>query len=67
MGELARYAKITLVVDSVESFLESESLLSRTLYITMMDIIYIAVLYSDEDQNKDSLQNIRAALDFSKT
>ncbi len=67
MGELARYAKITLVVDSVESFLESESLLSRTLYITMMDIIYIAVLYSDEDQNKDSLQNIRAALDYSKT
>lgn len=66
LGELVQYADVTLVVDSVEAFLESESLLSRSLYITIMDIIYISVLYSDEEQNREALKHIREALDYSK-
>lgn len=66
ISELTNYADISLVINSHEAFLESESLLSRTLYITMMDIIYISVLYSDENENKKTIGFIRDALSKSK-
>lgn len=66
ISELTNYADISLVINSHEAFLESESLLSRTLYITMMDVIYISVLYSDVNDNKKSLDFIRDALSTSK-
>lgn len=66
ISQLTKYADVSLVIDSHEAFLESESLLSRTLYITMMDIIYIAVLYSEEEAHRRDINKIRDALTKSK-
>lgn len=66
LSELLEYADSSFIVDSEEASLGSESLSSRNLYLTIMDIIYTAIMYQDEDYNKKSIANIRKALLHSK-
>lgn len=66
LSTLLEYADSSFIVDSEEASLGSESLSSRNLYLTIMDIIYTAIMYQDEDYNKESIANIRKALLHSK-
>ncbi len=66
LSKLLEYADSSFIVDSEEASLGSESLSSRNLYLTIMDIIYTAIMYQDEDYNKESIANIRKALLHSK-
>lgn len=66
MSPLVEYADVAFVVDSQEASLGSETLSSRNLYLTIMDILYSYIMYHDELHNKDSLKKIRKALQYSK-
>lgn len=66
MSELLEYADVSFVIDTVEASLGSESLSSRSLYLTVIDILYTAVMYDDEENNKNSVAKIRKALLHSK-
>lgn len=65
--ELVRLSNTSFVVDSEESAFRSEALTSRILYLTIIDILYVTVMYNDEEKNKQSLENIRKALSITKT
>ena len=64
--DLVKLSSISFVVDSEESAFQSETLTSRILYLTIIDILYVALMYHDEAKNKDSLEKIRKALAVTK-
>ncbi|WAA09123.1 MurR/RpiR family transcriptional regulator [Fervidibacillus albus] len=66
-SDLVNLSDISFVVYSEESAFRSETLTARILYLTIIDILYVAVMYHDEDKNKQSLENIRKALSITKT
>lgn len=66
-SELVKLSDVSFVVYSEESAFRSESLTARILYLTIIDIIYVAVMYHDEAKNKHSLESIRKALTITKT
>lgn len=66
LGELVQYTDLVFIIDTVEATFGSESLFSRNLYITIIDILYTAVMYNDEEKNKQSIATIRKALSQSK-
>lgn len=53
---LEEISDITFVVSSDESTLKSETLTSRILYTTIMDILYIIIMYRDNEYNIKSLE-----------
>lgn len=61
-SELVNYSDETLIVISDESKFRSESLNSRILYLTVMDIINTTLMYKDEVNNQISFDNMRDAL-----
>lgn len=59
---LNQYAYERFNIPTEESIFKNESLTSRNLYLTVIDIIYTNVMYKDEDYNQKSMDNIRDAL-----
>lgn len=66
-SKLVKLADVAFVVDSEESTFRSETLTSRILYLTIIDILYTATMYHDETENKNSLDKIREVLAITKT
>ncbi|MGO4928379.1 MurR/RpiR family transcriptional regulator [Fundicoccus sp. Sow4_F4] len=66
-SELVSYADESLIVISEESKFRSESLSSRILYLTVMDIINTAIMYKDEIENQASFDMLRDALAVTRT
>lgn len=65
--QLVKLSDVSFVVDSEESAFRSETLTSRILYLTIIDILYTATMYHDEAENKVSLDKIRDVLAITKT
>lgn len=59
---LVEFSDSIFVIHSDESKFRTESLTSRILYLTVLDILYTLVMYSDEDSNYDALEQIRKVL-----
>ncbi|UJF16321.1 MurR/RpiR family transcriptional regulator [Jeotgalibaca sp. MA1X17-3] len=66
-SEIVSLADVSFVVYSEESAFRSETLTSRILYLTIIDILYVNTMYHNEEQNKNSLEHIRDALSITKT
>lgn len=66
-SELINLADETIIAYSEESKFRTESLSARILYLSLMDIIYVNVMYHDNVDNYKSMDNIRSALSISKT
>ncbi|WP_035052283.1 MurR/RpiR family transcriptional regulator [Carnobacterium pleistocenium] len=64
--DLVKLSTVAFIVDSEESVFQSETLTSRILYMTIIDILYVAMMYHDEAKNKESLERIRKALAITK-
>lgn len=64
--DLVKLSNVAFIVDSEESAFQSETLTSRILYLTIIDILYVALMYHDEAKNKESLEKIRKALSVTK-
>ncbi|AXY24884.1 RpiR family phosphosugar-binding transcriptional regulator [Suicoccus acidiformans] len=65
-SELMNYSDETIIVISDEAQFRAESLTSRILYLTVMDIIYTIVMYSDEEINMQSFDKIRGAISVTR-
>lgn len=65
-SEIVKLSDVSFVIFSEESTFRSEALTARILYLTLIDILYVAVMYHDEENNKKSLENIRRALSNTK-
>ena len=63
---LVKLANVAFVVLSKESEFRSETLTSRLVYLTIIDIIYTSMMYVGEDQNRKALLDIRRALSVTK-
>lgn len=61
-SELVKYSDESLIVISEESKFRSESLNSRILYLTVMDVINTTLMYKDEVNNQSSFDKMRDAL-----
>lgn len=53
--ELERLSDVCFVVSSEDSALRSETLTSRILYMTIIDILYVIIMYRDKMYNEKSL------------
>lgn len=65
-SELVKLSDVSFVVYSEEYAFRSEALTARILYLTLIDILYVTVMYRDEEKNKESLDKIRNALAITK-
>ncbi|MGO4927083.1 MurR/RpiR family transcriptional regulator [Fundicoccus sp. Sow4_F4] len=65
-SDLVKLSSAAFVVLSKESAFRSETLTSRLVYLTIIDIIYTAVMYDDEQQNRKALLDIRRALSVTR-
>jgi len=65
-SELVKLSDVSFVVYSEEFAFRSEALTARILYLTIIDILYVAVMYQDEEKNRESLEKIRSALSITK-
>ncbi|MDN6159763.1 MAG: MurR/RpiR family transcriptional regulator [Staphylococcus equorum] len=66
-SDLIKLADETIIAYSEESKFRTESLSARILYLSLMDIIYVNVMYHDDVDNYKSMDSIRSALSVSKT
>lgn len=66
-SELLKLSDVCFVVYTEESAFHSETLTSRLLYLTIIDILYVDVMYHEEDVNKKSIEHIREALSITKS
>lgn len=65
-SELVSYSDESLIVISDESKFRSESLNSRILYQTVMDIIHTTIMYKDEAGNQKAFDMMRDALSVTR-
>ncbi|WP_124059312.1 MurR/RpiR family transcriptional regulator [Vaginisenegalia massiliensis] len=65
-SHLIDYSDETFIIFSEESKFRTESLTSRILYLTVMDIIYTIIMYRNEEQSSQSLERIRSALKITR-
>ena len=65
-SELVKLSTAAFVVLSKESTFRSETLTSRLVYLTIIDIIYTSIMYADEQQNRKALLDIRKALSVTR-
>lgn len=66
-SELVSLADESITIYSEESKFRTESLSSRILYLTVMDIIYVNLMYHDDKVAQQSMNKIRSILSISKT
>lgn len=67
LSELVKLADESIITYTEEAKFRSESLSSRILYLTLMDTIYVNIMYHDHKSSYRSMDNIRQALSVSKT
>ena len=65
-SELVKLSTAAFVVLSKESTFRSETLTSRLVYLTIIDIIYTSIMYADEQENRKALLDIRRALSVTR-
>lgn len=65
-SELVSLSDVSFTVYSEESAFRSEALTARILYLTIIDILYVSVMYRDEKKNQQSLDNIRQAISITR-
>lgn len=65
-SELVKLSNAAFVVLSKESAFRSETLTSRLVYLTVIDIIYTSIMYADEQENRKALLDIRRALSVTR-
>lgn len=66
-GKILKFSTESVIAFSQEAKYRTESLTSRLLYQTVMDILYTIIIFKDEDVNEKVLKRIRSALSLSKT
>lgn len=54
--DLVKLSTVAFIVDSEESVFQSETLTSRILYMTIIDILYVAMMYHDEAKKQRILR-----------
>lgn len=65
-SELNKLSDACIIINSKESLFRTESLTSRILYLTVIDIIYINLMYMDIETNLNSINHIRQSLNITK-
>lgn len=63
---LVDMADVSLVTYSEEAVFRSESLTAKVLYLTLIDILYVNIMYKDEEKNLESLKKIRKAISITR-
>lgn len=66
-GKILKFATESVIAFSQEAKYRTESLTSRLLYQTVMDILYTIIMFKDEEENEKVLRKQRSALSLSKT
>lgn len=66
-GKILKLATESVIAFSQEAKYRTESLTSRLLYQTVMDILYTIIMFKDEEENEKVLRKQRSALSLSKT
>ena len=66
-GKILKLATESVIAFSQEAKYRTESLTSRLLYQTVMDILYTIIMFKDEEENEKVLRRQRSALSLSKT
>ena len=66
-GKILKLATESVIAFSQEAKYRTESLTSRLLYQTVMDILYTIIMFKDEEENEKVLKRIRSAISLSKT
>ncbi|RLK63483.1 MurR/RpiR family transcriptional regulator [Atopobacter sp. AH10] len=63
---LCKYADEVILVVTEEAIFRTEAMMSRISYITIMDILYVNLMYLDYDNNYQSLKQLRKTLSSRK-
>lgn len=66
-SELVELADVSFVIPSEEAIFRSESLTAKVLYLTLVDILFVNLMYKDEKKNKESLNKIREAISYTRS
>ena len=67
VGKILKLSTESIIAFSQEAKYRTESLTSRLLYQTVMDILYTIIIFKDEEENEQVLKKIRRAISLSKT
>lgn len=67
VGKILKLSTESVIAFSQEAKYRTESLTSRLLYQTVMDILYTIIIFKDEEENEQVLKKIRRAISLSKT
>ena len=67
VGKILKLSTESVIAFSQEAKYRTESLTSRLLYQTVMDIRYTIIIFKDEEENEQVLKKIRRAISLSKT
>lgn len=67
VGKILKLSTESVIAFSQEAKYRTESLTSRLLYQTVMDILYTIIMFKDEEKNEQVLKKIRRAISLSKT
>ena len=59
---MAQYCDEIIIVITDETFFKTESNTARISYLTIMDILYVNLMYTDLSSNFSSLKQLRTAL-----
>ncbi len=65
-SELVNLSDVSLIIYSEESIFRSESLTAKVLYLTLIDIIFVNVMYQNEEKNTQSLDKIREVISITR-
>lgn len=65
-SDLAKVSDVSIILPSLESTFRSESLTARISYLTIMDSLFVSIMYKNPDDNKESIKNIRNAISVTK-
>lgn len=65
-SELVELADVALIIPSEEAIFRSESLTAKVLYLTLIDILFVNVMYKDEQKNIESLNKISEVISLTR-
>lgn len=65
-SELVNLSNSSLIIYSEESIFRSEALTAKMLYLTLIDILYVNIMYKEEEKNTKSLDKIRKAISITR-
>lgn len=67
ISDLLKLSDGNLIIYTDEIKVKTESLISRILFLTIMDVIYTIIVYQNEEDHQKVVDNIRKSLNYSKT